>query len=87
MPALDPVVSGLLLLLAVIAVVAVILALRHRLAFRVGIRNVLRARGRTILLVLGLLVATTIVSGSLVVGDTINQLEVHYTVLAIGYND
>ncbi len=87
MPALDPVVSGLLLLLAVIAVVALILALRHRLAFRVGIRNVFRARGRTILLVLGLLVATTIVSGSLVVGDTINQLEVHYTVLAIGYND
>ena len=67
--------------------VALVLVFRHRLAFRIGIRNVYRARGRTVLLVLGLLVATTIVSGSLVVGDTINQLEVHYTVLAVGYND
>jgi putative ABC transport system permease protein len=83
----DPVVGGLLLLLLGVAVVALVLALRHRLAFRIGIRNVVRARGRTILLVLGLLVATTIVSGSLVVGDTITQVEVHYTVLAVGYND
>jgi putative ABC transport system permease protein len=87
MPTLNPVVAGLLLVLLGVAVVALILALRHRLAFRIGIRNVVRARGRTILLVLGLLVATTIVSGSLVVGDTINQLEVHYTVLGVGYND
>ncbi len=82
-----PVVGGLLLVLLVVAVVALVLVFRHRLAFRIGIRNVYRARGRTVLLVLGLLVATTIVSGSLVVGDTINQLEVHYTVLAVGYND
>ena len=87
MPAPNPVVGGLLLVLLGVAVVALILALRHRLAFRIGIRNVYRARGRTILLVLGLLVATTIVSGSLVVGDTLNELEVHYTVLAVGYND
>ena len=87
MPALDPVVAGLLLLLVGLAVVAVVLALRHRLAFRIGIRNVYRARGRTVLLVFGLLVATTIVSGSLVVGDTVTQLEVHYTVLGVGYND
>jgi putative ABC transport system permease protein len=87
MPAADSAVGGLLLLLFGIAVLATVLALRHRLALRIGLRNVYRARGRTILLVLGLLVATTIVSGSLVVGDTIAQLEVHYTVLAVGYND
>jgi putative ABC transport system permease protein len=87
MPTSNPVVGGLLLVLLGVALVALILALRHRLAFRIGLRNVYRARGRTILLVLGLLVATTIVSGSLVVGDTINELEVHYTVLAVGYND
>ncbi|HTP54676.1 MAG TPA: FtsX-like permease family protein [Thermoplasmata archaeon] len=87
MPTSNPVVVGLLLLLAGIAAVSLMLAVRHRLAFRIGIRNVYRARGRTVLLVLGLLVATTIVSGSLVVGDTITQVEVHYTVLAVGYND
>jgi putative ABC transport system permease protein len=87
MAAHNPVVDGLLLLLLLVAVVALVLAIRHRLAFRIGIRNVYRARGRTILLVLGLLVATTIVSGSLVVGDTISQVDIHYAVLAIGYND
>ncbi|HTS32791.1 MAG TPA: FtsX-like permease family protein [Thermoplasmata archaeon] len=85
--AANPVVGGLLLLLLVVALVLVILAVRHRLAFRIGIRNVVRARGRTVLLVLGLLVATTIVSGSLVVGDTITQVNVHYTVLGVGLND
>ncbi len=81
-------VVGLLVLLLLIVVAgAVVLALRHRLAFKIGIRNVARARGRTVLLVLGLLVATMIVSGSLVVGDTVNQVSVHYTVLAVGYND
>jgi putative ABC transport system permease protein len=87
MAASNPVVDGLLILLLVVALIALILAYRHRLAFRIGIRNVYRARGRTVLLVLGLLVATTIVSGSLVVGDTISQVNVHYTILAIGYND
>jgi putative ABC transport system permease protein len=87
MPAANPVVTGLLLVLLIVALVALVLAIRHRLAFRIGIRNVYRARGRTVLLVLGLLVATTIVSGSLVVGDTITQVDVHYTLLAVGHND
>jgi putative ABC transport system permease protein len=87
MPASNPVVVALLLVLLAVGLLALVLALRHRLAFRIGIRNVYRARGRTVLLVLGLLVATTIVSGSLVVGDTITQVEVHYTVLAVGHND
>ncbi len=81
------VVGGLLLLLGVVFVVVGLLAARHRLALRIGLRNVARARGRTVLLVLGLLVATTIVCGSLVVGDTISQVNVHYTVLAVGQND
>ena len=74
-------------LLLVAAVVLLVLALRHRLAFRIGVRNATRARRRTALLVAGLLVATTIISGSLVVGDTIDTLAVHYTVLAVGYHD
>lgn len=87
MASASPVVGALLLVILAVALVGLILALRHRLAFRIGIRNFHRARGRTVLLILGLLVATTIVSGSLVVGDTINELEVHYTVLGVGYND
>jgi putative ABC transport system permease protein len=81
------VVGLLVLVLLAVLVVAIALAVRHRLAFRIGMRNVYRARGRTILLLLGLLVATTIISGSLVVGDTITQVNVHYTVLGVGHND
>jgi putative ABC transport system permease protein len=84
--ALSPVVFELLILLGV-ALILTFLAIRHRLAFRIGTRNAFRARTRTILLVLGLLVATTIVSGSLIVGDTVSQVATHYTVLAVGYND
>ncbi len=83
----DSVESGFLLLLFGVAVVLLVIALRHRLAFRIGIRNVFRARRRTVLLVAGLLIATAIISGSLVVGDTIDTLVVHYTVLAVGTTD
>ncbi len=81
------VIADLLLLLLLVAVLLAVLAYRHRLAFRIGVRNTLRARRRTALLIAGLLVATTIISGSLVVGDTIDTLAVHYTVLAVGHTD
>jgi putative ABC transport system permease protein len=80
-------VSGLLLILVVVGAVTLILAFRHRLAFRIAMRNVRRGRARTVLLIAGLLVGTTIVSGSLVVGDTVQQLSFHYTYLGAGYVD
>ena len=85
--AASPIVAFLLLLLLVVAVATIVLVLRHRLAFRLAMRNVRRGRSRTVLLVAGLLVATTIVSGSLIVGDTVNQLSLHYTYLGAGYDD
>ena len=79
---------GLLVLLLVgVALVTAVLAARHRLAFRIAMRNVRRGRARTVLLVAGLLVGTTIISGSLVVGDTVQQLSLHYTYLGVGYTD
>ena len=77
----------LLLILLAVAVGTFVLALRHRLAFRIAMRNVQRGRGRTVLLIAGLLVGTTIVSGSLVVGDTVQQLAFHYTYIGGGYVD
>ena len=85
--ALNPVVGGLLLILFLIAIGTVVLALRHRVAFRIAMRNVRRGKGRTALLIAGLLVGTTIISGSLVVGDTVSQLVVHYSYLGAGYVD
>ena len=75
------------LLLGGIGVVSAVLAVRYRLSFRIALRNILRARSRSILVILGLLVATAIVSGSLVVGDTVHTATFHYTYLAWGYTD
>ncbi|MHB8351402.1 MAG: ABC transporter permease [Thermoplasmata archaeon] len=80
-------VSGLLLLLGLVAVILAAIAVRHRLALRIGVRNVARGRRRTVILIGGLLIATSIIAGSLVVGDTIDTLVVHYTVLAVGHVD
>lgn len=77
----------LLLVLFLIGIVSLYLALRNRLAWRIAMRNVRRGGGRTILLILGLLIGTTIISGSLVVGDTVNQLDLHFTYIALGLND
>ena len=85
--ALNPTIGLLLLILLVVAAVTFVLAARHRLAFRIAVRNVRRGRARTVLLVAGLLVGTTIVSGSLVVGDTVQQLVYHYSYLGAGYVD
>jgi putative ABC transport system permease protein len=83
----DPLVAGAILLLGLIAIVLGVLALRHRLSFRIAMRNLRRGQVRTALLIAGLLVGTTIVSGSLVVGDTIEQLIDHYSYLGAGYVD
>ncbi len=77
----------LLLLLAVVGLATALLGLRHRLSFRIAMRNVRRGRARTVLLIAGLLVGTTIVAGSLIVGDTVQQLSFHYTYIGAGYVD
>ena len=84
-------VDGLLLLTVVllggIGLISAGLALRNRLSFRIASRNIRRARSRTLLVVLGLLVGTAIISGSLVMGDTIRTINVHYSYLTWGYSD
>ena len=85
--ALNPIVAFLGLILIVVGLVTLVLATRHRLAFRIAMRNVRRGRSRTVLLIAGLLVGTTIISGSLIVGDTVQQLVYHYTYIGAGYVD
>ncbi len=74
----------LLFLLLVVAVGSFLLAWRNRLSFRIAMRNVRRGRWRSVLLVCGLLVGTTIISGSLAVGDTVTAVDLHFVYLAVG---
>ncbi|MCI4326394.1 MAG: FtsX-like permease family protein [Thermoplasmata archaeon] len=71
-----------LLLLVIVLFITLALALRFRLSFRIAARNVRRGGRRTILVLLGLLVGTTIISASLVVGDTVNAVAVQGTYVA-----
>jgi putative ABC transport system permease protein len=83
----DPTIFIGLVILALVGGISLALAGTHRLAFRIALRNIRRGRARTILLLLGLLVGTTIIAGSLVVGSTVQALDVHYTYLGGGYVD
>ena len=47
-----------------------VLALRHPILVKLGVRNVGRRRGRTALIVVGLMLGTTIVATALTTGDT-----------------
>jgi putative ABC transport system permease protein len=77
----------LLVVFGLVVLATLILAARNRLAFRIGMRNVRRARGRTVLLILGLLIGTTIISATLVVNDTVGALNEHFVIQTYGYTD
>ena len=49
------------------------LALRNRVFFKLAARNVARRRGRTALIVIGLMLGTAIISSALNVGDTVSH--------------
>src|SRR5580693_6237387 len=77
----------LLGLVALIVVISAGLALVRRLSWRIAMRNFRRGKWRTVLVIFGLLIATTIVSGSLIIGDTVNAVSVHFTYEALGHTD
>ena len=61
---------GLLCVLAVaIGVIAWIL-IRHRIMFLIGVRNIPRRRAQTILIIVGLMLSTLIISTAFSIGDT-----------------
>ncbi len=63
------------------------LALRNRVFFRLGVRNVARRRARTALIVLGLMLGTAIVSSALSTGDTVSSTIRSVAVDALGQTD
>src|SRR5690348_16420844 len=54
------------------AVIVVLLALRRPILLKIGLRNVPRRRLRMLLIIFGLMLATTFISAALAVGDTIS---------------
>ncbi len=75
--------AALALALGIIAV----LALRHPVLVKLGVRNVGRRRGRTALIVVGLMLGTTIVATALTTGDTMSHTIRSTAVATLGQTD
>ncbi len=69
----DGLLVGLLVALGVAAVIVGVLAVRNPILVKLGVRNVERRRGRSTLIVVGLMLGTTIVAAALTTGDTMSH--------------
>jgi len=74
------------LLAAGLAVVGV-LALRNRVFFRMGVRNIRRRPGRSVLIVVGSMLGTAIIAAALATGDTMGRTVRSSTISALGQAD
>jgi putative ABC transport system permease protein len=63
------------------------LALRNRVFFRLGIRNVRRRPARSALIVVGLMLGTAIITAALATGDTMSQTIRSSAIAALGRTD
>ena len=70
---MGPLATVLAIALAVVVASVTALALRNRVFFKLGVRNVGRRRGRTALIVTGLMLGTTIIASALATGDTMSN--------------
>jgi putative ABC transport system permease protein len=68
-----PLAVALTIALAVGLGVVGALAVRNRIFFKLGVRNIPRRRGRTALIVVGLMLGTAIISAALTTGDTMSH--------------
>jgi len=71
---MSPFTSFVLLLTLVILGIVGIQASRMRILLKMGLRNVNRRKVNTLIVVFGLMIGTAIISGSLVVGDTLENM-------------
>jgi putative ABC transport system permease protein len=69
---LNSLMQRLLIFTIAAAVLVTLLALRQPILLKIGLRNVPRRRLRMVLIVFGLMLATTFISAALAVGDTIS---------------
>ncbi|MFO8109486.1 MAG: FtsX-like permease family protein [Thermoplasmata archaeon] len=64
----------LLALLGLLVLFILFDGLRNKVLFKIGVRNIFRRKANTVIVILGLMVATAIISSSLGVGDTMDTM-------------
>ncbi len=62
----------LVVLLGISLAVVAFVAIRHRIMFFIGLRNIPRRRAQTVLIILGLMLSTLIISAAFTTGDTVD---------------
>ena len=78
---------GIVIALGLVVSLVGALAVRNRIFFKLGIRNVTRRRARTALIVLGLMLGTTIIASALVTGDTMSHTIRTAAITSLGQTD
>src|SRR5690348_4038806 len=78
---------GLTICLAVAVGLVATAAVRNRVLLRLGLRNVTRRPGRALLIVTGLMLATTIIASALTTGDTMNRTVRSAVIESLGRTD
>jgi putative ABC transport system permease protein len=70
---MDYIMIGLLVGLAISLSAVAYVVLRNRIMFKMGVRNIPRRMAQTILIVIGLMLSTLIISAALTTGDTVDR--------------
>jgi putative ABC transport system permease protein len=84
---LGPLAAVMIAVVAVAVGVLTTFALRNRILLRLGLRNVGRRRGRSALIVVGLMLGTAIIAAALATGDTMSHTIRASAVKSLGYTD
>ncbi len=74
-------------LFAALTALLAVLALRNRLLLALGLRNIPRRRAQTVLIVVGLMLSTVIITSAFGTGDTVGYTIRHLTVDGLGATD
>ena len=68
------------LIIGLAAVTIALSAIRNPVLFKIGARSLVRRRGMSLIVIAGLMIGTVIISSSLVIGDTMDNMitRIHY---------
>jgi putative ABC transport system permease protein len=84
---MDYIMLGLLVGLLVSLSVVAYVVLRNRIMFRMGVRNIPRRMAQTVLIVIGLMLSTLIISAALTTGDTVDRSMTNWVYDLAGHLD
>jgi len=84
---MDYIMIGLLVGLAISLSTVAYVVLRNRIMFKMGVRNIPRRMAQTVLIVIGLMLSTLIISAALTTGDTVDRSMTNWVYNLAGHLD